>query len=95
MSDMIYVVETFGGPGIYVPPRTVECGTLAEARTEARRRLGLRRLHRARKGGVPDEADMTAVEAWCAISASEYARSRRNLGGVAIYRKARRRCGPQ
>lgn len=84
----MYVIETFGAPGCYVPPDTTETDTLAEARAEARRRLGISRLHPARKGGCPDEEDrdLAGIESWCDYTSRQDPHGNRS-GGIAIYRK--------
>lgn len=84
-SQTTYIVQTFAGAGSHVPAAEIEVASLGEARAEARRRLGVSRLTDARKGGLPDEEGLIAVECWCEMTERQ-ARGRL-IGGVAIYRR--------
>ena len=86
---MTYIVESFGAAGCYEPPRHVEFATLAAARAEARSRLGLLRLHPARKGGCGGDLNGAAeVEAWCEYTHRQDPYGHRS-GAVGIWRSSK------
>ncbi len=82
-----YIIETYAAAGDSVPAQRETRTSLAEARAEARRRLGVARLDTARRWSPSDcqvGDDETPVEGWAAYPPS-HPRAE-GCGGVIISR---------